>query len=401
VVQAAPATLTLVRRRTQLTAAVVARLTLTAALAYLVALPLPLSPRPVLAPLTALLVVQATMFQTMRSALQRVVSVVAGVLVAVAFSVVAGFTWWSLIIVIALGLALGYALHLGDHILEVPISAMLILSLDTSTAATGRIAETLVGAGAGMLGGLVFAPPRVQAAEEAIEDLSRQLASLLDDIAGDLESGSAADMAGQRLAQARALGGEIRHVDRALTEAEESLRLNPRRRPLAQAGPALRDALEILEHAATTARGVARSVADESQLDGGTIGDAEIRECLASILRQQAEAVRTFGRGVRAETAVGATAEATRRQLGADLDQQLAAARRYQDKLADRLRAEPVAEPSSWTLRGELLTHLNRLDSELEAGHRARAGLQRPHRDASWSRRLRRTRRRPRRPPRR
>ncbi len=190
-------------------------------------------------------------------------------------------------------------------------------------------------------------------------------------------------------------------MDRALTEAEESLRLNPRGRPLAQAGPALRDALEILEHAATTARGVARSVADESQLDSGTIGNAEIRECLASILRQQAEAVRTFGRLVRAETAAGATAEAVRRQLEADLAQQLAAARRYQDKLADRLRAEPTAEPSSWTLRGELLTHLNRLSSELKAGHRARAGLQRPHRNARWSRRLRRTRLRPRHPPRR
>src|ERR1700745_4054084 len=97
----------------------------------------------------------------------------------------------------------------------------------------------------------------------------------------------------------------------------------------------------------------------------------------------------------------GATAEAARRQLEADLTQQLAAARRYRDKLADRLRAEPAAEPSSWTLRGELLTHLNRLSSELEAGHRARAGLQRPHRSARWSRRVRRTRLRPRHPPRR
>ena len=40
----------------------------------------------------------------------------------------AGFTWWSLGITIAAGLAVGYALHLGDAVLEVPISAMLILS---------------------------------------------------------------------------------------------------------------------------------------------------------------------------------------------------------------------------------------------------------------------------------
>ena len=108
VVQTAPATLTLVRRRAQPPAAYIARLTVTAAFAYLVALPLPVSPQPVLAPLTALLIVQATMYQTIRNALQRVVSVVAGVLVAVAFSALVGFTWWSLAIVIAVGLAVGY-----------------------------------------------------------------------------------------------------------------------------------------------------------------------------------------------------------------------------------------------------------------------------------------------------
>jgi uncharacterized membrane protein YgaE (UPF0421/DUF939 family) len=92
VVQTAPAALTLVRRRAQPPAAYIARLTVTAAFAYLVALQLPVSPQPVLAPLTALLIVQATMYQTIRNALQRVVSVVAGVLVAVAFSALVGFT---------------------------------------------------------------------------------------------------------------------------------------------------------------------------------------------------------------------------------------------------------------------------------------------------------------------
>jgi hypothetical protein len=254
VVQTTPATLTLVRRRAQPPAAYIARLTVTAAFAYLVALQLPVSPQPVLAPLTALLIAQATMYQTIRSALQRVVSVVAGVLVAVAFSALVGFTWWSLVIVIAVGLAVGQVLRLGVHILEVPISAMLILSLGTSAAATGRILETLAGAGAGMLGGLIFAPLRVQPAEDAIDDLSRQLATLLDEMANDLETGSAETTAGQRLSQARAIGGEVRHVDRALAEAEESLRLNPRKRLLPFVSSALRDGVETLEHAATTVR---------------------------------------------------------------------------------------------------------------------------------------------------
>ncbi|MGH3150820.1 MAG: hypothetical protein ACRDOB_08830, partial [Streptosporangiaceae bacterium] len=71
--------LTLVRRRAQPTAVYIIRLTLTAVFAYLLALQLPgASTRSVLAPLTALLVVQATLFHTVRSAVQRVVGVTAG-----------------------------------------------------------------------------------------------------------------------------------------------------------------------------------------------------------------------------------------------------------------------------------------------------------------------------------
>src|SRR3984885_9626233 len=79
--------LTLVRRRAQPTAV----------FAYLLALRLPgASSRDVLAPLTALLVVQATLFHTIRSAVQRVVGVTAGVLAAVAVSAYVPFSWWVL-----------------------------------------------------------------------------------------------------------------------------------------------------------------------------------------------------------------------------------------------------------------------------------------------------------------
>src|SRR5262249_61885842 len=64
--------LTLVRRRAQPTAVYVARLTLTAVFAYLLALQLPGgSSRDVVAPLTALLVVQATLFHTIGTAIRR------------------------------------------------------------------------------------------------------------------------------------------------------------------------------------------------------------------------------------------------------------------------------------------------------------------------------------------
>jgi hypothetical protein len=178
-----------------------------------------------------------TLYSTIRSAMRRVASVVAGVLLGVTLSAAIGFTWWGLGIAIISALGTGHALRLGEHILEVAISAMLILSVGTTrAAATGRIVETLAGAAAGLLGGLLFAPPRVQPAEEAIDELARRLAALLEQMAAGLLDGSVADRSGGWLDHSRALAGEIGNVDRALSEAEDSIRLNPRGTGLAVSG---------------------------------------------------------------------------------------------------------------------------------------------------------------------
>jgi hypothetical protein len=315
------------------------------------------------------------------------VSVVVGVLVAVGFSVAVGFTWWSLVILIAAGLVLGYALRLGDHILEVPISAMLILSIATRAAATSRILETLVGAGAGLAGGLVFPPLRVQPAEEAIADLSRDLAGLLDGLATDLE-GAGTGTAGSRLSRARAFTREIGRVDRALAESEESLRLNPRGRSRPHAGAALRDGLETLEHVAVTVRGITRSVADAASLDGGLIGDEESRQQLVMTLHKLAGAVGDFGELVRADIMTGRGGPEIRRRAEEDLLRRLSEARHHQEALGERLRAAPAAGGPGWPLQGELLTHLSRLHDELQPENRARARERWPRPGIGWPGRL-------------
>src|SRR4029077_3571678 len=104
ITQRATVTLTLVPHRAQPTAATIVRLTVTAVFAYLLALLLPNASRPVMAPLTALVVVQVSIYQKLRTAVRRLASVVAGVLLALGLSAWVGFTWWSLGIAIALGL---------------------------------------------------------------------------------------------------------------------------------------------------------------------------------------------------------------------------------------------------------------------------------------------------------
>ena len=359
----APETLTLARHRAQPTAATIIRLTTCAVFAYLIALLVPETSPPVLAPLTALLVLQVSIYQTLYSAVRRVASVVAGVLLALGLSQWFGFTWWSLGITITLGLAIGYALRLREHVLEVPISAMLILSVASGSAATGRIVETLIGTAAGLAAGFVLTAPRVQPAEEAIADLARTMAGLLDRMAAGLTDGSVNDSARGWLEQARALGSEIMRVDDALQQAEESTKLNPRSMRLPYSTVTLRQSLEALEHEAITVRVLARSLVDTTRLagDDNSVNDPDVRRGLASTLVELSAAVRTYGN-------LAIELDARRHDvLKSELERHLAAAHDQQDRLSETLATAPAARPVGWPLRGELISHLDRLRSELEA----------------------------------
>ncbi len=401
----------------------IARLTATATFAYLIAVLVPSgTSRPVLAPLTALLVLQASLYQTIRSGIRKVASVTAGVLIAVGVSEVIGFSWWQLTLVIAGALVTGRVLRLGDDLLEVPISAMLIFaSAGSHTAATGRMVDTLVGTAAGLAGGLVFGAPRVQPAREAVGTLAGELAELLTQMAGDLTlagagaragDGAASDSAagdsaagdsgasdsgasdsaagsggeGDRatavpgsaqvngwLVRARSLRDEIERVEDTLRQASDSVRLNPRSR-LGRAGlrpvpddllvteVALRGGLETLEHATVTVRGLARSILDSTGIDSecSPVRDAATRARLADVLGNLAEAIRTYGRVVQAFPSDTGP-------LKSELAQQLAAAHREQDELAAVLepRATDTVGRSEWPLRGEILTHVDRLRTGL------------------------------------
>jgi Aromatic acid exporter family member 1 len=365
-------------RSTPSTVSYISRLTATATFAYLLALAIPAgTSRPVLAPLTALLVLQASLYQTIRSAIRKVLSVTVGVLVAVGVAEFIGFSWWQLALVIGGTLVIGRVLRLGDDLLEVPISAMLIFSsVGTHAAATGRVVDTLVGAAAGLAGGLVFAGrPQVQPARTAIGRLAGQVAGLLDRMAADLagDSGGADEQlsgqAGQWLTQARALRDEIERVDDTLRAAAESAKLNPRAlvrpagaTPVTETTVALRGGVEALEHAALTLRGLSRSILDSAGIasECSPIRDSATRIRLASVLAKLGEAIRTYGRLVQATPTGSETLES---ELAAQLEE----AHRLQDELADLLRprTRDGGGPSEWPLRGEILAHVDRLRTGL------------------------------------
>ncbi len=361
--------LTVVRRRAQPTAVYIARLTVTAVFAYLLALQLPGgSPRSVLAPLTALLVVQATLFNTIGTAIRRVAAVTVGVLAAVAVAAYVPFSWWVLGLLVAATLALGIVLRLREEILEVPISAMLIFSVGSQAAASTRITETLVGAAAGLAAGLVLAPVRVQPAKEAVGELSRQMADLLGQMAEGLAEAPDPKRAAEWLDRTRALRGEIERVDDALAQAEESVRLNPRRLRVGDPAAGLRDGVGTLERAATDIRMLARSVADSARIDSEhtPVKEAETRARLAAMLAELSAAVRAYGQLLEADPVSADFSSYAAEPITEALEDHLEEAGRQQDQLADLLSTNPAGRPDGWQLRGEILAHVDRLRAELE-----------------------------------
>lgn len=101
------------------------RITVAAVISYVVATLLFPGTQPLLAPLTAMLVVQVTPVSLLASGLDRVVAVVTGVSLAVAFAAAVPLDWWSLGLLILISITVGQALRLRDNLIEVAISGML------------------------------------------------------------------------------------------------------------------------------------------------------------------------------------------------------------------------------------------------------------------------------------
>jgi hypothetical protein len=345
-----------------------AKTTLAAVLSYVIAKQLGTSAQPVLAPLTAILVVQLTMYETVTHGLGRVASVLAGVLVAVGVASFVGLTWWSLGIVVAVSLVVGRLLRLGPNLLEVPISAMLVLAVGgAETVAAGRVYETVIGAAVGVAVNVVIAPPLyVQPAGDAVSELADRMAEFVRGLAGELRSGWSRDAADRWLNAARALDQEVARADRTLGRAEESARLNPRGAKAREAQPPLRTALTGLELSQAGLRSLARALLDRTYFvpgdEEGTAYGEEVRMALADVLDAAASALQHVT-GVTSPT--GSPDDARR-----EVDAALTEFHRRRNRLAELLLVDPYADQGAWQQHGALLAAVDRLRIDIEAAVR-------------------------------
>src|SRR4029453_6342500 len=346
--------------------------TLAAVLAYLLAVSLFGDGVPrLVAPLTALLVAQLTIFETVKSGIERVGSVVAGVLVAVGLSNFVGLTWWSLGIVIFASLVIGTILRLGDHTLAVPISAMLVLAVtgQAGTAALDRVTETLIGAVTGVVVSFLLRPPvYVQPAGDAVGALAADMAELLSSMGEELTEGWSGSQARAWEGRARELDRPLRAARAALTRGEESLRLNPRQRRVREGASSLRAALAALEHAAVQVRGLTLDLVDLAErVEATGQAEPELLGALGRVLVELGGGVAAFGQLVSPEVA-GPPREAVPLHIALEI------ARTHRDVLAELMLVDARTDLELWHIQGSLLANVDRLlrEIDLERGPDAR-----------------------------
>jgi hypothetical protein len=219
------------------------------------------------------------------------------------------------------------------------------------------------------------------------------MAQLLDRAASSLRDGPVPrEEANAWLDTLRAITGRVESIERALDEASESRRLNPRAVGVPDTTPELRSGLLALEHAGVALRAVFRSLGegeditrDEARGDGdaggaaedaehaadGAATDDELREVFAVLLVDIARAMRDFATLVRAE------GDEVGEPHVAELEDALDAVREARVRLTELLLIDPGENPQLWQRRGALLAGVERVLAELDVEERRRRTRQR------------------------
>ncbi|WUK34005.1 aromatic acid exporter family protein [Streptomyces sp. NBC_00370] len=358
----------LVRLRRDPTVAQTLRSVVAATISYVVALRLSNEAAPLTAPLTALLVVQVTLYSTLTTGIRRVNAVVTGVLMAIAFSALVGLTWWSLAILLLAALVVGRFVRAGEFVVEVGISAMLVLGVtQVANTAWDRVLDTLIGAVVGLLFNVLFVPPVwVSTAGESIEGLARRMRQLILRVSEDLSAPKPVGLAAARLHEARRLDNDIAEVDASLRQAEESVRFNPRVREGLLHRVVLRTGLDTLEICTVVLRVLARTLTDLAKARREEpLFPEEIGTALEELLGHLADAVVSFA--VLVTSDVSASAEMAEGRLAEDL----AAATASREEVAQLLLLRIQERPRQWQLYGAVLTEIDRMLDELDMENRS------------------------------
>jgi uncharacterized membrane protein YgaE (UPF0421/DUF939 family) len=256
--------------------------------AWLIALTFIPTEIPIFAAISALLVVQPSVNQSVGRAIERSLGVIVGVVVAYAIGLAFGRSTWIVLLAVVVAIFLAWALKLTPSTAsQVPITAMLVLSIGAQTPdyAFARIVETILGATIGIIVNLTIVPPVLLGpAHDRLVALANEVSASLRRLAAALTGHPTPQQLEELLVTARLMRPMQQKTEAALTQAEESLTLNPRQarhRHILEADVELLDRLSPI---VTRVIGMTRALRDH--YDDSLADEPEVRSIARELERE-------------------------------------------------------------------------------------------------------------------
>ncbi len=224
------------------------------------------APLAILAPWTALFLVQSTVYRSLLSAMQQLTVVVVGTLLAAVAGVLTHNTMAAMALALPLTVLLGNYARFGTQGLYAPTAALFVLTSGAYTAPdiAHRFLETLLGAVIGIgVNALVFPPVHSRRVRHLRAQLPHSSAELLYTIADGVAAGHAGEQSRGWYDRAQRLTDVVTDLREARRWSDESCRVNPGLRLRRRAAPTPPTATwdfdwdQVTEHIATTARTLA------------------------------------------------------------------------------------------------------------------------------------------------
>ncbi len=238
----------------------IARISIAATIAWLIATSFSQSTLGIFAPITTLLVVQASPWSTLGISAQRILGTGLGVLGASVWVNLLGLTWWSfgLGILISLAIARLLPFSFGGQI-QIPIAVIFVLAIGPNSMQQDlwRVLDVGIGGAVGIAAVLIWPPkPPVQPLLETMakyrDDIFDVLTAIGQESGSDVHSNSH-----DYIAKARALRDGALEAREQLAEVSQSTRVNLRSGDIRSQLPQLALSIRRLMGFAIQVRGLA------------------------------------------------------------------------------------------------------------------------------------------------
>ena len=327
-------------------------------------------PAPVLAPLTAVVVVQVSVRASVFTALQRGVAVVLGVLVAVAIGDALSLNGFTVGVVVAVSLGIAQlVLRLpAGSARQVPISILVVLTAVASSPESSgwsRAVDTVIGAAVGVAVSLVLPASRLVDARQTLGRLADSLISGLDAMGSGLQQPWSTEQTEGWRRQARTTRERlVSQTVEAVGKGREAARWNVRDRRHIDVLARFEDVMPRLERTAIGVSVISRGLDDHARLSGTTHSAMPAMGALLGALGRAVDAVVHEVLGEPDDTDITeALSEVQARRarcvLGASRRAQLAL---EHDEAADVDQLE-----SEWLSYAALLVQVDRIVQDLSA----------------------------------